>query len=74
MEKAHQSPLVRAREKYEIGEIEKYEYVDYINEQHSRLFEYADFITGTDVAEICINASGVALRSRLMVSCCHWTK
>ncbi|MEO1828267.1 MAG: FkbM family methyltransferase [Pseudomonas sp.] len=64
MEKAHQSPLVRAREKYEIGEIEKYEYVDYINEQHSRLFEYADFITGTDVAEICINASGVALRSK----------
>ena len=63
MEKTTQNRLVQAREKFKAGEIDKNQYVEYINGEHAGLFDYPAFIAGTDVAEVRITAEGVAVTS-----------
>lgn len=45
------------------GEIDKFQYGEYINDQHARLFDYPAFLAGTDAAEIRITAEGVSVSS-----------
>lgn len=63
MEKTAKNRLVLAREKFMAGEIDKFRYAEYLNGQHAGLFDYPEFIAGTDVADIRITAEGVAVSS-----------
>lgn len=63
MEKTPQNRLVLAREKFTAGEINKFQYAEYLNDQHAVLFDYPGFLNGTDVAEIRITAEGVLVSS-----------
>ncbi|WP_218422522.1 MULTISPECIES: FkbM family methyltransferase [Stutzerimonas] len=63
MEKTAQNRLILARQKFNAGEIDKYQYAEYLNEQHAFLFDYPAFLAGTDVADIRITAEGVAVSS-----------
>lgn len=63
MEKIQNNRLVLAREKFDAGEIDKFQYAEYINDQHAGLFDYPQFLAGTDVQEIRITAQGVVVSS-----------
>lgn len=63
MEKNPQNRLIGAREKFKAGEIDKFQYAEYLNEQHRGLFDYPALLAGTDVAEIRLTAEGVSVRS-----------
>ncbi|MDF2077149.1 FkbM family methyltransferase [Pseudomonas mendocina] len=63
MEKNQHNRLVRAREAFKAGEIDKFQYGERINQEHAGLFDYPAFLTGTDVAEIRITADGVSVSS-----------
>jgi FkbM family methyltransferase len=63
MEKTQHNRLVRAREAFKAGEIDKFQYGERINQEHAGLFDYPEFLTGTDVAEIRITADGVSVSS-----------
>jgi FkbM family methyltransferase len=63
METTQQNRLELAREKFKTGEIDKFQYAEYINGQHAGLFDYPRFLAGTDVEEIRITAQGVAISS-----------
>ncbi|HDS1800366.1 TPA: FkbM family methyltransferase [Pseudomonas putida] len=63
MEKNPQNRLILAREKFNAGEIDKFQYAEYLNEQHGGLFDYPAFLAGTDVAEVRLTAEGVSVRS-----------
>ena len=63
MENTVKNRLVIAREKFLASEIDKFEYAEYINNQHVGLFDYPEFLAGTDVAAIQITAEGVSVCS-----------
>ncbi|GAA6130729.1 FkbM family methyltransferase [Halopseudomonas sabulinigri] len=63
METTQQNRLVLVREKFKKGEIDKFQYAGHINDEHAGLFDYPQFLAGTDVAEIRITAQGVAVSS-----------
>lgn len=63
MEKTARNRLVEAREQFKAGEIDKNEYVEYLNTQHRGLFDYPAFISGTDVAEVRMTHEGVTVTS-----------
>lgn len=63
MENTPQNRLVLARKKFQAGEIDKFRYAECLNDQHGVLFDYADFMAGTDVAEVRITAEGVSVSS-----------
>lgn len=64
MERINNNGLVLAREKFDAGETDKFQYAEYINDHHRRLFDYPDFLAGTDVESISITPEGVVVRSR----------
>lgn len=55
--------LVLVRDKFRANEIDKFQYAEYINDQHAGLFDYPQFLAGTDVGEIRITAEGVSISS-----------
>ena len=63
MENTAMNRLVLAKKKFMTGEIDKFQYGEYINDQHAGLFDYPEFLAGTDVAEIRITAEGVTVSS-----------
>jgi FkbM family methyltransferase len=63
MEKNQQNRLILAREKFKAGEIDKFQYAEYLNEQHRGLFDYPALLAGTDVAEVRLTGEGVSVRS-----------
>jgi FkbM family methyltransferase len=46
---------------YTTNKIEKHAYIKAMHENHSNLFEYADFIKDTDVESICINNGNLVI-------------
>ncbi|WP_323024600.1 FkbM family methyltransferase [Castellaniella sp.] len=56
--------LMEARKSYLSGEIYKYEYAEKTFNLHLSLFDYPAFIDGTDVEEVRLLASGVAVKSQ----------
>lgn len=65
MEKTLHNRLILARDRYRVGEIDKYQYAGHLNDLHAGLFDYVAFLAGSDVAEIRITAQGVEIRSAL---------
>ncbi|MFP6799551.1 MAG: FkbM family methyltransferase [Pseudomonas sp.] len=63
MEMKTENRLVLARQKFVAGEMNKFEYAQYINDQHVGLFDYPAFLAGTDVSAIQITADGVSVSS-----------
>jgi FkbM family methyltransferase len=63
MEKTVHNRLVLAREKFKAGEIDKFQYAEYLNDQHAGIFDYPQFLADTDVGEIRITAEGVSVSS-----------
>jgi FkbM family methyltransferase len=63
MDMKTENRLVLARQKFMAGEMSKFEYARYINDQHVGLFDYPAFLAGTDVSGIQITADGVSVSS-----------
>ncbi|WFC63186.1 FkbM family methyltransferase [Pseudomonas sp. REST10] len=63
MEKTKHNRLLLAREGFKAGEIDKFQYGEWINQEHAGLFDYPEFLADTDVAEIRITAEGVSVSS-----------
>lgn len=63
MEKGANNRFVLARKKFMAGELNKFEYAEYLNDQHASLFNYPEFLSGTDVAGIQISADGISVSS-----------
>ncbi|PZW44511.1 FkbM family methyltransferase [Pseudomonas sp. URMO17WK12:I2] len=56
--------LTHIRAAYEAGESAKQDYIEAIHVRHANLFEYPEFIAGTDVESLRILPEGVFVRSR----------
>lgn len=56
--------LVALRAARESGQLGKQEYIENIHARHTALFDYPEFISGTDVESLRILPEGVFLRSR----------
>lgn len=56
--------LANLRHDHESGKLGKLDYIAHIHEMHALLFDYPEFMKGTDVAAITILPEGIALRSR----------
>jgi FkbM family methyltransferase len=56
--------LTQIRNAHEAGETRKQDYIEAIHARHAGLFDYPEFIAGTDVEALLIQADGVFVRSR----------
>jgi len=56
--------LQRLLHRHTIGELDKLAYIEGIHAQHSMLFDYISFMENSDVADIRIQPSGIAVTSR----------
>lgn len=56
--------IVRLKEQFRRGEIEKPDYIVKMHEYHSVLFEYSKFLRNTDIEKIEISDDGVVMTSR----------
>lgn len=56
--------LTEIRDAYEAGETRKQDYIEAIHARHACLFDYPEFIAGTDVEALSIQSGGVFVRSR----------
>ena len=56
--------LFELRAAYQAGALTKQRYIDQMHQRHARLFEYADFLEGTDIERIEILDGRVILTSR----------
>jgi FkbM family methyltransferase len=56
--------LMELKKKYSLGKIKKATYIRQMYDIHSMLFEYAQFIKDTDVAEINLSDNSVIMTSR----------
>lgn len=56
--------LTQIRAAHEAGETAKQDYIEAIHTRHTSLFDYPDFIAGTDVEFLRIQPDGVFVRSR----------
>lgn len=56
--------LTQIRGAYEAGKTSKQDYIEAIHARHASLFDYPEFIAGTDVEALSIHADGVFVRSR----------
>lgn len=58
------SEIVKLKQAYCKGKIEKAAYIIKMHNQHKILFDYADFITSTDIAKIEISSSRVVMTEK----------
>lgn len=56
--------LVALRAARESGQLGKQDYIEAIHARHAALFDYSDFISGTDVESLRILPEGIFVRSR----------
>jgi FkbM family methyltransferase len=63
MEQQLLNRLILARDRFKAGEIDKYQYAEEVNNHHFRLFDYPQFLEGTDVSEVRITPQGVSVGS-----------
>lgn len=56
--------LLSARKSFKAGSLLALDYINELNGHHQRLFDYPEFLQGTDVESISISAEGVIVRSR----------
>lgn len=56
--------LTQIRQAHEAGKTRKQDYIEAIHARHTFLFDYPEFIVGTDVEALSIRADGVFVRSR----------
>lgn len=55
--------LLAARQGFAKGELSKFQYAEEFHRHHALLFDYLDFLAGTDVEEIRVTAQGVTVKS-----------
>lgn len=53
-----------ARDRYRAGELDKHQYIDAMHALHASLFDYAEFMRGTEIGKIEICDSTVVVSSR----------
>lgn len=63
MSENKQNALLAAKQKLGSGLMSTLDYISEINDYHKRLFDYPDFLYGTDVESISITPDGVIIRS-----------
>lgn len=56
--------LIQLRHSYEAGDSRKQDFIEAIHARHAFLFDYPDFLAGTDVEALSIQSDGVFVRSR----------
>lgn len=56
--------LIKLKSDYYSGKIDKHTYIKQIHKIHQYLYQYADFIIGTDIAKIHITDGKVIMRTR----------
>ena len=56
--------LTQLRAAHEAGESAKQDYIEAVHARHASLFDYPEFLAGTDVESVRIQADGVYVRSR----------
>ena len=65
-EKSMKSSLVELRKKFQSGLLEKADFIRQCHAHHAKLFDYPEFMSGTDIASIEITDKGICMTTRDM--------